>query len=285
MTWNRNSGYVGNRMSVRATAAYDDGALPLSKITTAWVREHGIDCTRAALLDLVTEGVVGTGEWHHTGGFFAETGFYRPEQLREQVAALTSEQIAAARRAAKARRESEKAGTVHRNCTVEWLEWFGKRIAPDEHRAEGATVTVRGETATITLTDGTTFTKRVSTDGFRFESATDRRQREMQEKQARRRREAQERDTRRAAREFYADIDRRLRAVAAGKRIEFLANSNTGEWKRVNRSQVAAWLREGYGDIAARAVSDLESGRTEVFLFNYRRIRLVSTTKTQAVAA
>ncbi|SLJ23511.1 Uncharacterised protein [Mycobacteroides abscessus subsp. abscessus] len=106
MNWNRNSGYVGSRMSVRAAGAYDDGALPLSKITAAWLRDHEIGCTRAELRDLVEAGVPLTGEWHHTGKFFAETNFYRPEELREQIATLTPEQIAQARAAAKAARES-----------------------------------------------------------------------------------------------------------------------------------------------------------------------------------
>ncbi|CPR93721.1 hypothetical protein PP568_06755 [Mycobacteroides abscessus] len=177
MTWNRNRGYVGNSMSVRAADAYDDGALPLSKVTAAWLREHEIGCTRAELLDLIAEGVVGTGEWHHTGGFFAKTSFHRPEELREQVAALTTEQIAAARTAAKARRATGKASTVHRDCVVKWIEWSGTTSRPKakDRQAEHATVTVRGETATITLADGTTFQKRLHTNGFWFQSDKDRR--------------------------------------------------------------------------------------------------------------
>jgi len=47
-------GYVGQSMSVRAAAAYDDDARPLSKITAKWLRNNGINCTPAELRDLVS---------------------------------------------------------------------------------------------------------------------------------------------------------------------------------------------------------------------------------------
>ena len=92
--WNRNSGYVGNKMSVRAKEAYDDGEMPLSK----WTKSDIIDrieelidyndikikfdinalnkLTKSELIDLFLY----QSSWHHTGKYFNQTDFYDVDQ-------------------------------------------------------------------------------------------------------------------------------------------------------------------------------------------------------------
>ena len=108
-----NRGYVGWSMSERAVAAYDDGALPLSKIDSYWLNQHGINCSRAELRDLVTANDVPgfscgvrASEWHHTSKFFNETSFYRPEDVRNQVNPLGGGLIGEIRAAVKAYRKA-----------------------------------------------------------------------------------------------------------------------------------------------------------------------------------
>ena len=94
--WNRNSGYVGNKMSVRAKEAYDDGEMPLSK----WTKSDIIDrieeliddydiqikfdintlnkLTKSELIDLFLY----QSSWHHTGKYFNQTDFYDVDQDR-----------------------------------------------------------------------------------------------------------------------------------------------------------------------------------------------------------
>jgi len=60
---------------------------------------------------------------------------------------------------------------VYENCTVWWLKWSrGALRKPEceECKEDGARVEVKGKTATVTLRDGQTFQKRLTTNGFHF---------------------------------------------------------------------------------------------------------------------
>jgi len=60
---------------------------------------------------------------------------------------------------------------IYNNCTVCWLEWSGTRRRPraTERKEIGCTVEFNGKsTYTITLPNGSTFTKRKNTNGFSF---------------------------------------------------------------------------------------------------------------------
>lgn len=263
-----NSGYVGKRMSVRAAAAYDDDARPLSKIDAAWLKDHMIGCTKAELRDLIDAGLLWASEWHHTGEFFAETDFYRPSEVRERVAflKLKPEQIAEARAASKKARERASEGEVHRRCTVQWLEWFGKGVRPEEHRVEGATVRVKGCFATVTLPDGDTFRKKLGATGFSFETPADRRRKADHQKQLR----AQRREE---ARQL-SELEERLRAALRGAKLESCAyfnwrdtngrDSTITEWAPITRTAIIDAMRASGTEFARRTVERLEAGEREV---------------------
>jgi len=63
-----NSGYIGQRMSVRAMEAHESGKLPLSKLPL-WAKA------------LVKSDQVQASEWHHTGKFFTKTDFFSPQDF------------------------------------------------------------------------------------------------------------------------------------------------------------------------------------------------------------
>lgn len=65
---------------------------------------------------------------------------------------------------------------VHTGCTVEWLEWLSafdsSKKEYKKHRVAGCTVSVKGQFASITLPDGTTFRKKIGAAGFSFNVGT-----------------------------------------------------------------------------------------------------------------
>lgn len=254
-------GYVGQSMSVNARDAYDDGAVPLSGITAAWVRDHEIGCTVAELKDLIATYKVMTLEYHHTGKHFNSTDFYRPEDVRKQVAALSAEDIAKARAEVKAEKAKASTSTVYKNCHVEWLEWVMRQ--PTREEESGATVVVKGNTATITLRNGVTFTKRLTTTGFSFET-----------EKARREREALERQHARQEKKYWADLTKRFKAALDGQKLEQCSyfawrdrhgrDSSAVEWSPVTHAHILDKLRESGRDFAERTVRRLEEGEREV---------------------
>ena len=148
-------------MSNNAVAAYDDGLLPASKI-------KGIP---AALIEAHCR----YAEWHHSSKAYNRTKFYDPAYVRARFGLEASEEhqadadAVAALSAAKTAKKADSS-QVLTGCSVEWLEWSGSLSRPrcEEMKAEGCTVVVKGQTATITLADGSSFIKRLSTRGFRF---------------------------------------------------------------------------------------------------------------------
>lgn len=158
------AGYNGLSMSNNAVAAYDSGLLPASKI-------KGIP---AALIERFCR----YEEWHHSSKAFNRVKFYNAEYVRAVFGLIEHEEHEANPDAVRALEEAKAtrgdAQTVHTGCIVEWIEWSGslKRPKAEECRAEGCTVSVKGQTATITLANGNSFVKRLTTRGFTFSSAT-----------------------------------------------------------------------------------------------------------------
>jgi hypothetical protein len=76
--------------------------------------------------------------------------------------------------AALEKHKADKKGgaVVHANCRVDWLQWGGSLSRPTctERSEAGCTVSVKGQTATITLPSGETMIKRIATRGFYFSS-------------------------------------------------------------------------------------------------------------------
>lgn len=147
-------------MSNNAIAAYDGGLVPASKIPgipAVLVKQF---CRRA--------------EWHHTSKAFNRTDFFDPAEVRATFGLAMHDDVAAdpVAIAALAAHKAGAGSVTHINCRVEWIEWTGtlKRPHATERTAEGCLVTVKGQTATIALPDGKIFTKRLTTNGFRFSS-------------------------------------------------------------------------------------------------------------------
>jgi len=157
------AGYNGYSMSNNAVAAYDAGLLPASKIKQVPA--------------ILIERFVPAAEWHHSSKSYNRVKFYDPTQVLatfgqiescdedgdpipanpDAIAALAAYQV-----------EKKGGATVHTSCTVEWIEWAGslKRPTATERKEVGCTVSIKGQTATITLASGEVVTKRLSTRGF-----------------------------------------------------------------------------------------------------------------------
>lgn len=153
-------GYCGFSMSNNAVAAYNDGLVPASKIRgvpAVLVREH---CRPS--------------EWHHCSKNYNEVDFYEPSKVRAIFGLEAHEDYKADPRAVAAlaahKAGAKKAAEVMTNCRVEWIEWSGslRRPKAKQMAADCCTVTVKGQTARITLPDGRTMTKRLATNGFFF---------------------------------------------------------------------------------------------------------------------
>jgi len=155
-------GYLDDfSMSRNAAKAYDKGLVPASKI-------KGVP---AELVRQFCQPV----EWHHSSSWYNRVDFYDPEEVRatfglEPSAGVNPDPEAVAA-LAKWRESRKVKPNIYRNCRVEWIDWIGTRRHPKaiERVAEGCTVAIKGQTATITLPDGTTFRKRLGANGFSFE--------------------------------------------------------------------------------------------------------------------
>jgi len=159
--------------SVNAVAAEDAGLMTASRV--AKLIGHGLTATLIAQC-------CDSSEVHHTSKFFNWTGYYDPAEVADAFGlprprgyeAADPEEIDEpddyAVNALRRHRETEPPGVIYDNASVEWLEWSGTRAHPraKECKAEGCTVVVKGQTATVTLPDGGKLVKRLSTRGFNF---------------------------------------------------------------------------------------------------------------------
>jgi hypothetical protein len=169
------AGYSGYSKSNNAVAAESDGRYPASVLAKRL--RVSADAVRAVLT---------TSEWHHSSKYYNRVHYYdgaalialaeNPGATDEAVVealGIDAEDVEAARRDLERLRAWRKPAAdvvVHEDCVVEWIEWTGTRARPKatEMRAEGARVEVKGKTATVTLADGRSFTKRTATNGFYF---------------------------------------------------------------------------------------------------------------------
>jgi len=171
------NGYDGYSKSHNALAAEGAGRYPLSQAKRELAQALGITQREAEAVLLA----VGTSEYHHTSSYYNTTDYYDVAGVLEQIteaggyaAWLASDDGTEARAAlAQLAEEKEPDIQIHENCHVEWLEWGGTRNHPvaTERVAEGATVTVKASTATVTTADGKSSQKRLATRGFSFRAA------------------------------------------------------------------------------------------------------------------
>jgi len=154
------AGYSGYSMSNNAVAAYEDGLVPASKIP-------GIP---AALV----KSYCYPSEWHHTSCQFNKTNFYNVDKVLATFGKISHKEFEAdqgAIEALKSFKAKASKTTVHADCRVKWLEWSGSRnhAKCSEREELGATVEIKGQTATIALTDGSTLVKRLGTKGLEIQ--------------------------------------------------------------------------------------------------------------------
>lgn len=152
------TGYNGYSMSNNAVSAYENGLRPASKIA-------GIPAVLIAKFMPV-------GEWHHTSKTFNRTRFYNPNHVRivfglDPAADGWEPSPEAVNALACAR---DLFPTLHLRQTVTWIEWAGsfKNAKPVHRHESGCTVSVKGQTATVTLPNGGQLVKRLATRGFSF---------------------------------------------------------------------------------------------------------------------
>jgi hypothetical protein len=153
-------------MSNNAVEAYDAGLRPASRTLS------GVSATLIARF-------CEAAEWHHSSGWYNTVDFYDCHQAAVTFGkaepcddpdcdcAPNASAIAAL---AESKTKRAEPATLLTNQTVEWIDWSGTRNHPKatERKESGCTVAVKGKTATITLPNGTTFTKRLTTNGFAF---------------------------------------------------------------------------------------------------------------------
>lgn len=163
------AGYNGLSKSWNAIDAENQGLM------TATAAGKYLGVSSAAIKEFLTP-----KEWHHTSKHYNETDYYlvRLEEWDqgEIEAALEVEHVIELVPTMKAWDQARRlvSATVHENCTVEWLEWSGTRNHPHcaEREAKGCSVSIKGQTATITFVNGSTMTKRLNTRGFRWREVT-----------------------------------------------------------------------------------------------------------------
>ena len=129
------SGYIGSQMSVRAMEAYDAGYKPISRWTkqdvlaapelSELVKNYDLGkIKKSVLLEFFLE----RKEWHHTGSYFSETGFYGIDE--ERVENFSEADFAEMARLSD--RKAEPAAECHeiKFVKVSYKEWSGTRKHP-----------------------------------------------------------------------------------------------------------------------------------------------------------
>lgn len=148
---NYNSGYIGYSMSVRASEAYDNGEMPLSKWTKSAIVSaiSAIDESKAELLaklpaKVLKEKALYNSSWHHTSNHFNRTEFYAiDEDFIEHVTEDDVSEILSAAKSTKA----QAAPKVNRFVgDFDYIEWTGTRNHPkaNKRRIENAVIEEKG---------------------------------------------------------------------------------------------------------------------------------------------
>lgn len=197
-------------------------------------------------------------EWHHTSSWYNRTLYYDPECVEDFL--MTKEGREALERY---RNKDKQTVQVHKRCRVEWIEWDGtrNRPIPVEMIATGATVSVKGQTATIQLKDGTSFTKRLTTNGFNFtcERAFNEEQRRIKE-------------WNKELRLLRFSLKKRFNAHITNKRFEIIdyfdyRDLSSDSWKPVLQKDLRAIFDAALEEncsYAKRTIDRLERGERDV---------------------
>lgn len=148
------TGYFGYSKSNNAVQAEDNGYFPASiigkklRVPAGFIKEYFKPC-----------------EWHHCSKWYNEVDYYNLESIRESLTTTESQEaLEEYRKRDKARQLPVK----YYDCKVTYLRWFGRKSLPETIELLGRTVTVKSKTATISLGNGQTLAKRLTTRGFSF---------------------------------------------------------------------------------------------------------------------
>ena len=158
------AGYQDFSKSNNAVEAEAQGLKPLRLMTLNDLRQAGWAESKAFAIWLAKE------DFWQTSEVYGMRCLYDPTHLRE----LWEEAEENERKqwiASFAKAKKPLTAKVYENCTVWWLKWSrGALRKPEceECKEDGARVEVKGKTATVTLRDGQTFQKRLTTNGFHF---------------------------------------------------------------------------------------------------------------------
>ena len=147
------SGYHHFSKSNNAISAEQNGQLPASKIA----KKLGVSA-------FVIKQNLKPSEWHHTSSWYNTTDYYDFDEAKEFCESNEGLKII------ESFKQEKDEILNYEDCKVTWLEWGGSRNNPtcSECTEYNAKVSVKGQTATITLSSGVIFKKRLTTNGFEF---------------------------------------------------------------------------------------------------------------------
>lgn len=160
-----NSGYVGNRKSIRAVSAESDNKFPA---TTA-AKYLGVNSQ--AIKDILSP-----SEWHHTGSYYNETDYYDIDLLigiknkdDSILSNYSDEEIEEAKeqynRLKQWKKPEVKSNTF--KADIEWLTWSGTRKYPKatKHVLKNVDVEERGSFYYFKDEDGNEIKKKIGSNG------------------------------------------------------------------------------------------------------------------------
>lgn len=142
--FNKNSGYLGNQMSVRAKNAYETGQMPLSKwskgVIIDEIMEHiaqynlTVDYSKKDLEKLTKDELemfLSLSSWHHTGKFYNKTIFYEIDlSVVENFNLEILNSIISTRTPKSKIIKKEKPVNMYVTANVRYSNWEGTRAHP-----------------------------------------------------------------------------------------------------------------------------------------------------------
>ena len=141
----------------RAQEARDSGLLPIGELAKhlgEGITPHDI------------RAVIEPSEWHHTSKYYNETNFYSIEEAEENINRI----LAAKRLRLYFKKKTKKVSLETYRAKISWLEWSGTKRHPKatEYNDVVMATFLPNDWVRITIDDGKTFRKRLTTTGFRI---------------------------------------------------------------------------------------------------------------------
>ena len=160
-----NSGYVGNRKSIRAVSAENDNKFPA---TTA---AKYLEVNSQAIKDILFP-----SEWHHTGSYYNETDYYDIDLLlgikdndESILSNYSDEEIEEAKEQYNKLKQWKKPEVKSKTfkADIEWLTWSGTRKYPKatRHELKNVDVEERGSFYYFKDEDGNEIKKKIGSNG------------------------------------------------------------------------------------------------------------------------